>query len=213
MPKNKDALIRYRVLNRCLVEKKYVSKKEMKEACERVLDIYPIGERTIDADIHAMRYDEGLGYFAPIKIDRKNKGYYYTDENYSIDNIPLNKEELDAIVFVSKMLEQFKGAKIFNRFTGSIQKLVDAVKIYSSNDENTIDRFIEFEKVDEIKGIEYIDPILSALKGNTVLKIEYRSFFSKENTNHIVHPYLLKEYRKTLKNKGRTIRYLMIKKS
>ncbi len=195
MPKNKEALIRYRVINRCLIERTYVTKKELKEACERALDIYPIGERTIDGDIHAMRYDEHLGYHAPIRIDRVNKVYYYDDPNYSIDNIPLNEAELESIVFASKLLEQFKGIEIFSRFSGSVQKLVNAVNVYRHYDEDTYRNFIEFEKVDETKGTEYLEPIIGALKNKEVLKIEYRTFTAKKNTVHIVHPYLLKEYR------------------
>ena len=110
MPKNKEALIRYRVINRCLLDKTYVTRRELKEACEKALDIYPIGERTIDADINAMRHDNRLGYMAPIKMDRRRGVYYYEDPAYSIDNIPLNEDELESIVFASKLLEQFKGS-------------------------------------------------------------------------------------------------------
>ena len=195
MPKNKEALIRYRVINKCLLEKKYVTKQELKEACERALDIYPIGERTIDADIHAMRFDDRLGYHAPIKIDRANKTYYYDEPDFSIDNIPLNEEEMESLVFASKLLEQFKGIEIFRKFSGSVQKLVDAVNVYRLNDDDTIRDFIEFERVDEAKGTDYLEPLIDALKNKKVLKIEYRTFTSKKNTIHTIHPYLLKEYR------------------
>ncbi len=195
MPKNKEALIRYRVINRCLLDKKYVTRRQLKEACEKALDIRPIGERTIDADINAMRYDERLGYYAPIIMDRGRGVYYYEDPSYSIDNIPLNEDELESIVFASRLLEQFKGIEIFEKFTGSVQKLVDAVNVYRQMDEDTFRNFIEFEIVDEAKGTEYIEPLIDALKNRQVLKIEYRTFTAKKNTVYIIHPYLLKEYR------------------
>jgi len=138
MPKNKYALIRYRVINRCLKDRTYVTKRQLKEACERTLDIYPIGERTIDEDIHDMRYDPKLGYNAPIKIDRRNKVYYYDYPDYSIDNIPLNQDEMDSLVFASKLLEQFKDIEIFTMFSGSVQKLVDALTIYRNYDAKTL---------------------------------------------------------------------------
>jgi predicted DNA-binding transcriptional regulator YafY len=195
MPKNKEALIRYRVINRCLLENQYVSLKEMKRACERALDISPIGERTIEGDINAMRYDKGLGYNAPIVNDRNRGVYYYDDPNYSIDNIPLNEDELDSIVFASKLLEQYKGVEILSRFAGSVQKLVDAINVYRLNNENSYMDFIEFEKVDEVRGSEFLETIIDALKNKEVLNINYRTFESSQNTLHIVHPYLLKEYR------------------
>jgi predicted DNA-binding transcriptional regulator YafY len=195
MPKNKEALIRYRVINKCLLDKTYATRLELKEACERALDIYPIGERTIEADINAMRYDDRLGYHAPIGIDRQRSAYFYEDPGYSIDNIPLNEEELDSIVFASKVLEQFKDIEIFRKFSGSVQKLVDAVKVYRLNDDFAKADFIEFEKVEEAKGREFLEPLMDALKNRRVLKIIYRTFSSKKNIVHIVHPCLLKEYR------------------
>ncbi len=195
MPKNKEALIRYRVINRCLLDKTYVTRRELKEACERALNIYPIGERTIDADINAMRNDERLGYLAPIKMDRRRGVYYYEDPAYSIDNIPLNEDELESIVFASKLLEQFKGIEIFEKFTGSVQKLINAINVYRQTGEDTYRDFIEFEKVDESKGTEYLEKLVDALKNRNILKIEYRTFTSKKNTINIIHPYLLKEYR------------------
>lgn len=195
MPKNKEALIRYRVINRCLIDKTYVTKQELKEACERALDIFPIGMRTIEADIHAMRYDEGLAYFAPIKIDRINKTYYYDDPNYSIDNIPLNEEELDSILFASKLLEQYKNVGILETFKGSVQKLVNAINVYRHHNEETSNDFIEFEKNDEAKGTEHLESLIDVIKNKQVIKIDYKSFTSTKITKHLVHPYHLKEYR------------------
>jgi predicted DNA-binding transcriptional regulator YafY len=94
MPTNKEALIRYRVINRCLKDFKYATREKMIQACEDVLSIRPISSRTIYQDIRDMKEDERLGYFAPIKLDRTRMSYYYDDPDYSIDNIPLNEEDL-----------------------------------------------------------------------------------------------------------------------
>ncbi len=195
MPKTKHALIRYRVINRYLIELGSASKEQLKRACERALDIEPIGLRTIDADIHAMRYDRGLNYEAPIKFDRFRKVYYYDDPDYSIDNIALSEEELDSLVFASRLLDQFKGLSILETFAGSVQKLVDAISIYRQEHSNAYPAFIDFEKVEEAAGTEFIEELIDALKSKTVVKITYRSFTSDENKVHVVHPYLLKEYR------------------
>lgn len=47
-PRNKEALIRYRIINRLLIEKKLVILEEMKEGLDRV----PLGPRTIALDIY-----------------------------------------------------------------------------------------------------------------------------------------------------------------
>jgi predicted DNA-binding transcriptional regulator YafY len=195
MPRNKEALIRYRVINRCIRDYTYVSKEQLINACERALDISPIGERTIEGDIHAMRYDNALGYDAPIKFDRNRKAYYYDPPDYSIDNIPLNDDELQSLTFAATLLDQFKNVEIFSKFTGSVQKIVDAVNINRVMDDKGTLYFIDFEKVPFVKGSEFLDPIIKAIRQKQVLKITYHAFHSEKDHHHDIHPYLLKEYR------------------
>lgn len=195
MPKNKEALIRYRVINRLLRDYGHVTKEQMIRACETTLDIFPISERTIDADIHAMRYDNGLGYYAPIRYDRYKKVYYYENSGYSIDNIPLNDDEIQSLIFAATLLDQFKQVEIFSKFTGSVQKIIDAVNIHRAREkEETLD-FIDFEKVPFFKGSDYLNALVRAIRQRKVLQITYRAFYSEKDHHHDIHPYLLKEYR------------------
>lgn len=195
MPKNKEALIRYRVINRCIRDYTYVTKMQLVEACEKALDISPIGERTIDGDIHSMRNDNGLGYYSPIKFDRNRKAYYYDPSDYSIDNIPLNDDELQSLTFAATLLDQFKNVEIFSKFTGSVQKIVDAVNIRRVQDEKGKLDFVDFEKAPFVKGSEFLDLIIKAIRQKQVLKITYHAFHSEKDHHHDIHPYLLKEYR------------------
>ena len=195
MPKNKDSLIRYRVINRCLRDRRYVTLQALREACEKALDISPLSDRTIEGDISAMRHDTGLGYYAPIKRDRINKVYYYEDPDFSIDTIPLNQDEIESLVFAAKLLEQYKEIEIFKTFTDSVQKLVDVLNIYRNSDIDTIRNFIEFETAEANKGTEKLKELIDALKNRSVLRLRYKSFTSKKITSHIIHPYHLKEYR------------------
>ena len=195
MPLNKEALIRYRVINRCLVDFQYVSKERLIRACEEALDIAPLGERTIDQDLHDMREDTRIGFFAPIKYSREKNGYYYEDPDFSIDKIPINEEELEALSFASTMLEQYKNIDIFTTFTGAVQKIVDAVNIRRLMKTESSYPFIEFESVPEMKGSEYLEDIIDAIQDNYVLDVRHKRFNSEEAYLHKVHPYLLKEYR------------------
>jgi predicted DNA-binding transcriptional regulator YafY len=195
MPKHKEALIRYRVINQCIKDKKYVTKSELIKACESALDKKPIGIRTIDGDIHDMRNDDHLGYKAPIKFDRYRRAYYYDDPEYSIDNFPLNDEELQSLIFAATLLDQFKHVDMFNKFTGSVQKIVGLVNNYRFLEENGTLDFVQFEKVPFVKGSEYLGPIIEAIRQKQVLTVTYRAFYRNEDHDHIIHPYLLKEYR------------------
>lgn len=183
------------MINRCLVDSKYVSKAKLIRACEEALDIAPIGERTIDQDIHDMREDTRLGFHAPIKHSREKNGYYYEDPDYSIDKIPLNEEELEALSFASTMLEQYKHIDVFTTFTGAVQKIVDAVNIHRILKTEPSSPFIQFESVPEMKGSEFLMEIIEAIRDKKVLDIRHKRFDSEKAYLHVVHPYLLKEYR------------------
>ncbi len=195
MPLNKEALIRYRVINRCLVNKRYVSRDRLIQACEEALDIAPIGRRTIEQDIHDMREDGRLGYYAPIRFNKEKEGYYYEDPGYSIDSIPINEIDLEALAFIATMLDHYKNIDIFSTFSGAVQKIVDAINIRRVLDENPSYPFVEFEKAPFYKGSEYLEPLLRAIREEKVVVFDYQRFDSEKAYRHKVHPYLLKEYR------------------
>ncbi len=168
---------------------------QLKDACERALDIYPLGKRTIELDIERMRYDNGLNFNAPIEIDRRTGEYYYDDPDFSIDKKSLSEEEIVSVVFVSQLLEQFKELDVFKTFLGTVQKLIDVTEVYSDLSGQDLQDKIAFEHTPESKGNEHLDLVMKALAENTVLNISYRSFYAKEDKSHVIHPYYLKEYR------------------
>ena len=195
MPTNKDALIRYRVINRCLIEFKYVSREKLIRACEEALYISPIGERTINQDLHDMRMDERLGYFAPICFDRKTSAYYYDDPDYSIDKIPINNDELNALSFATGMLQQFKEVDILKTFSSAVTKISDTINIKRMQQQTNVADFVQFETVSYYKGSEYLEFLISAIAGKEVINMQHKRFDADTTTQHIIHPYYLKEYR------------------
>jgi predicted DNA-binding transcriptional regulator YafY len=195
MPRNKEALIRYRVINRCLIDYTYVSKEKLIEACENALDIHPLGSRTIAGDISAMRFDPHLGYHAPIRYDRIRKAYYYDDPDYSIDSMPISDEELESPNFAATILNQFKNVEIFSKYSGNVQKVIDIVNIRRIEKEKEPLDFIDLEKVPFVKGSEYLEDLIAMIREKQVVTIEYRSFYADHPHTHAIHPYLLKEYR------------------
>lgn len=197
MPTNKNALIRYRVINRLLTgtnKDRVVSKKKLIEACENALDIAPISIRAIDGDIYSMRNDNHLGYYAPIEYSRRRQGYYYAVQGYSIDNIPLNADEIKALVFAATTLEQFRDVSIFNEFSGAVQKIVDAVNVRRMQKDSSIYHFIEFEKMPSYKGSEHLPLLILALQERCVVKFNYQTYQYEQLKHHTVHPVLLKEF-------------------
>ena len=194
MSRNKEALIRYRIINNCLLNGHLKTKDEIMNIFHETLG-KEVSERTFADDIKVMREDEELGYMAPIAFDKINKGYYYSDKNYSIDNIPLSIEEIDALSFAAALLDQYKRIGIFGKFTGAVEKIVDLVKVRKKMESDHFEQFVEFENAPLVKGSEFIEPIITAIKNKMVQEITYQSFNSNISKSYCIHPYYLKEYR------------------
>jgi len=200
MPSNKSALLRYRIIDKCIRNKyrTFPSKEFIRQACEDAL-FNSIGDRvstsTIEKDLNAMRFDATLGYEAPIKFSKAKGGYFYEDPNYSIDKIPINDDDLHALRFAATTLHQFKGIKVFEDFEFAIGKIFDRINLSIDSEEDAIQQYVQFETVTKIGGSEHLPILLEAIQKNQQLDIAYASFLKSKSKNYKLNPYLLKEYR------------------
>ncbi len=193
MPTNRNALIRYKTLDRCLQNR--FRKWTLDDLIEAVSDalyeyegIDGVSRRTIQGDIQMLRSDK-LGYNAPIiVIDRKY--YIYEDPEYSITNMPLSGKDLEQLAETAAFLKQFSGFSHFQELSGMVQKLEDHVYTKTNKEAPIID----FEKNDNLKGLDYLDILYQAIKNKQVLHITYQSFKAKKPNLIIFHAYLLKEF-------------------
>ena len=101
MPANKNALIRYKTIDRCLRNRyrRWTLDDLVDACCDALLDMEGIQKgvcaRTVQMDIQIMRSDK-LGYNAPIVV--YDKIYYtYADPDYSITEMPLSVDDCKLI--------------------------------------------------------------------------------------------------------------------
>jgi predicted DNA-binding transcriptional regulator YafY len=195
MPVNRNALIRYRTIDNCLQNRyKKWTLDDLIDACSDALYEFEgidkgVSRRSVQADIEMMRSNK-LGYEAPIIVVDK-KYYTYADKNYSITNSPINQQDLKVLSEVSSLLKQFKGFNHFTDLNEMVSKLED--KIYSQKTHST--PVIDFEKNDNLKGLEYIEGIRKAIVAKKTLCVTYQSFKAREASTFCFSGYLLKEYR------------------
>lgn len=113
MPVNKNALIRYKTIDKCLRNRyRRWTLEDLVDACSDALYEMEgidkgVSMRTVQGDIQIMRSDK-LGYNAPIEV-YENKFYRYADPEYSINENPLNAEDYDlmekAVCLISEIPE------------------------------------------------------------------------------------------------------------
>jgi predicted DNA-binding transcriptional regulator YafY len=197
MPHIKNALIRYRIIDRCIRNKykPYPTKQELRETCEEALfgssDGANICDSTIEKDMFAMKMEHD----APLKYSKRHGGYYYEDPDFSINDIPLTEEDLSAIKFAANTLMQFRDADIFKQFGNAIDKIVDRVSISSNPNDKDVMHFVQFETAISSGGNEFLPLLLDAIRQSLVVDFEYTSYLSGKSKGRSVIPLLLKEYR------------------
>lgn len=194
MAVNKNALIRYKTIDKCLQNKfRQWTLDDLIIACSDALYEYEgkdvdVSKRTVQLDIQMMRSDK-LGYNAPIVVyDRKF--YKYAEDDFSIVNIPVTDKDVKVMNEAIQVLRQFKDFSLFKEMDGVLQRLEDSV--YSSQKDKRA--IIHLDKNEQLKGLEFIDVVYEAIQNQKGVKVTYQSFSAKKPSVMQVHPQLLKEF-------------------
>ncbi|WP_225036079.1 helix-turn-helix transcriptional regulator [Winogradskyella sp. SM1960] len=194
MAVNKNALIRYKTIDKCLQNQfRQWTLNDLIEAVSDALYEYEgkdinVSKRTVQLDLQMMRSDK-LGYNAPIVVyDRKY--YKYEDADYSIVKIAVTDKDVKVMNEAIQLLKQFKDFSLFQEMDGVLQRLEDSVNS-TQKDRRAI---IHLDKNEQLKGLEYIDVLYNAIQSKKVIEVTYKSFKARKASVMKVHPQLLKEF-------------------
>ena len=194
MPINRNALLRYKTIDRMLRGGRQATLDELIDACSDALYDYngygDVGKRTIQNDIQEMRYSQALGYYAPIEVVGR-KYYTYSDRNYSIMNMPISKDDLLQLSEAVGLLKQMSSFQGFDGVDDVVNRLEDHV----ASMRYKVEPVILLENNERLKGLEYITPLHDAIMVKEVIKITYKPFLSEEPQTFCFSPYVLKEFR------------------
>ncbi len=188
MPKTKNALIRQKVIDRCLSSPKDYSIKDMMIACNKELEAigeYPVtAMNTIRDDLNQISSNYQDAVIVSRRVGR-NIYYCYENKDYSIYRIPLKDEEFAQLTQTLSILSKFEGMPQFEW----IEDIKSALNIHTS-----LVPIVGFDENIDLKGRDYFAVLFSAINNKQVLAITYKNFKRQENQHFIVHPYYLKQY-------------------
>jgi predicted DNA-binding transcriptional regulator YafY len=193
MPTNKNAQLRYQVLDRCFSD--FTHKYSIDDLIDKVNDVLydlngtEVSIRQIRDDIKYMR--DRVTYNAPIKAypwDGKKCYYRYEDRDFSIFNNDLSVEEVNKLRLTLDMLNNYRGIPGNSWLEEVISNLEYRFGIKSNKD-----NVIAFEQNEQLKGLKYLSEVIDATVNHTPLIIYYRTYKGKELTSTL-HPYHVKQY-------------------
>jgi predicted DNA-binding transcriptional regulator YafY len=190
MPLNREAYTRYRLIDTRLRKKPHPHLEELIEYVSEKFD-KPVSRRTLQLDLQEMRYNQALNFNAPIVYNKKEKCYYYSDENYSINNLPVSADELHGLDFAISILNQFKHLPAIKEFEDAIMKIAGTVQL--NKEARGESDHIQLDKPFIIKGVEFVEPILKAISERRVIKFTYQKHGSDATTQNLLEPYIIRE--------------------
>ena len=191
MPVSKNALIRYKTIDRCLGNHyRRWTLDDLIEACSDALYELEgrdegISRRTVQLDIQNLR----KLYGAPIKVV-DHKYYVYEDLDFSITESPLSAQDVEKMGEAVKVLRQLSGFQQFAGMEGIVGRLEDLVHVARENSRPVI----FFDRNDRLKGLEYIEPLHGAILGRKPVRMTYQSFRARIPSTFVFHPYALREF-------------------
>lgn len=190
---SKSAFSRYRIIDKMLKNtfRPFPSLVDIQEACLQRLDFSPSLD-TLEKDIRNMKQSDV--FEAPIIYCRTNKGYYYSNPNYSINSIPLTDDDILTIKESLELIINLSGSNRINeRFSNAIQKILVAYK-EEFPDGNIQRKIIQTDYVDGAKGYENFNVLLESCKNQFPISFVYYSYSKRIFNPVIVHPIRLKEF-------------------
>ena len=193
MPINKNALLRYQILDRCFSDshRRYEIEDLVDKVNETMLDMYgkTVSLRQIRADITYMR--DRMSYDAPIvarPIVGRRCYYTYEDPNFSIFNNELSTEEVIKLRSTIEMLSRYRGIPA-NAWLEEVISNLEYRFGVKSNSENVV----AFEQNEQLKGLEFLSDLIDAAVAHQPLMVLYRTYAGKEKES-VLHPYHVKQY-------------------
>ncbi len=195
MATNKNATIRYQLLDKCFRNsgRMYFLEDLMEECNAALQEFNPehkgIGRRQLFDDIRFM--ESSQGWSVPLEKYRYGKRVYYrySDLSFSINNQPLNESEAKQISSALMILSRFTGTPQFEWINEIIPVLENKLGLT-----NIDKQVIAFDENIDLRGRDNIKPLFDAITNQRVLKITYKDFKSTEPYDIIIHPYYLKQY-------------------
>ena len=191
---NKNAFLRYKVLDQCFRNngRRYYIEDLLNEVNDALSDENPnssgIQLRQLREDFRVMKSETGFN--APIEAirDGKKAYYVYSEKDFSINNSPLNDTEIGQLKNAISLLRKFEGRQEFEFLNELGPILNDRIgKIDHSQP------IIGFDSNLDYVGNHHIPDLFNAILNKRVLELVYKPF---KGDSYVVtcHPYYLKQY-------------------
>jgi len=190
MPLTKDFSHRQEILDTCLRNtlRRWDADALLEELNRQLAERWDkkVSRRTLFDDLRYLQEQSG----APVEKykDGARVFYRYSEPGFSLKSLPLGSEDVARL----------QDAVILLRGVGVFSILQEVEEIIATLEHAAADKpapYILFENHTVAVGTHHLDDLLQAIKGHTVLTVQYQPFGSEKSHEWTLHPYLLKQHR------------------
>jgi predicted DNA-binding transcriptional regulator YafY len=193
---NKNAYLRYQVLDKCFSNKyRMYFIEDLLEEINKSLEEFngngsKVERRQLFDDIKFMESE--AGFSVPLERIREGKKVYYrySDTNFSIKNQKISNEEIETINSALMVLLRFRGIPQFEWVNEIFPKLQS---VFQDEEQTEI---INFDQNEYLIGLDNLPTLYKSITNKSTLNIEYQSFKDNEPRLLTIHPYYLKQFNK-----------------
>ncbi len=193
MATNKNAQLRYQILDRCFSDfrRKYTIDDLIDAVNEKLYDLTgrEVSLRQIRADMEYMK--DRVSYDAPIKaypLEGRKCYYRYENSEFSIFKNELSDTDLAKLRSTIEMLGKYRGAPSNAWLEEVISNLEYRFGVKPMNE-----KLIAFEQNSQLKGIEHLSDIIDATISHKTIDIVYQTYSGKK-IECSFYPYYVKCY-------------------
>lgn len=194
MPVNKNAMMRYQILDKCLSNRgrRWTWVDLLNAVNHELIENDPsskgIGKTTLFEDLKDIEYRV---FKAEIEKYKEGRTSYlrYTDPNFSINNQPLSQTEANQLKAAIQVLTRFNGNPQFDWIHEIIPAIESKLGLVQTNRS-----VMSFESNLDYEGLPFITPLFNAIINKRVIEVIYQDFRSEFPYSIILHPYYLKQF-------------------
>ena len=193
MPANKNAQNRYLIIDRCLCRRNQCWK--IQDILDAINEDYEqtngvgkgVSLRTLREDLKNMR--SLTHHNAPITYSPQ-RGYYYTDPDYSLYKSSLTSEDL---MLLHQSLHTLKGLRGFG-LADDLDELIQRLERHVPSEGYSATPILQLELAPDYTGTPFLKPLYEAIRERKPLVLHYQPYRASQVSLEIVHPQLLKTY-------------------
>lgn len=187
MPSNKNALIRYKYLDRLLSDRHhYYTMRDLYEKVNEMLEddgFLKVTRRCIEKDVEALQDAPFRADIETFQSDGKTI-YRYRKSSFSIFREELSNEERNLLHEVLSTIGQFDGLNHF--------EWLDKFKMGLGLGNRR--QIISFSNNPYLKNSNLLGTLFDNISNKVVIKLSYHTFSDETIRSIEFHPYLLKQY-------------------